>query len=187
MCTPNRRQNLENLLWLALAWNYNRNVVIVTYSYSRFKIIICLQHCMKSAQIRNFFWSVFSCIWTEYGGLQSKSPYSIRIQENTDQRNLRIWTLFMQCKIIITTSFILIRKKDFPSHNSFSSFKTSSRLPQHVFKTSWRTKNVYILKDKKLLRWSRLQDHLENSQYLLGLGSDVESGLCNQIRKIVRF
>ena len=24
-------------------------------------------HCMKSIKIRSFFWSVLSCIWTEYG------------------------------------------------------------------------------------------------------------------------
>ena len=36
-------------------------------------------HCVKSVQIRNYFWSVFSCIRTE-------SPYSVRIQENTDQK-----------------------------------------------------------------------------------------------------
>ena len=29
-----------------------------------------------------FFWSVFSCIRTEYGDLWSKYPYSDRIQEN---------------------------------------------------------------------------------------------------------
>ena len=26
-------------------------------------------HCAKSVQIRSFFWSVFSRIWTEYGDL----------------------------------------------------------------------------------------------------------------------
>ena len=26
-----------------------------------------VNHCVKSVQIRSFFWSVFSCIWTEYG------------------------------------------------------------------------------------------------------------------------
>ena len=38
-------------------------------------------------------WSVFSCIWTQYGDLRRKSPYSVemleysvRIQENTDQK-----------------------------------------------------------------------------------------------------
>ena len=55
------------------------------------------QHCVKSVQIRSFFWSVFSCIRTEYGDLLRKSPYSVRIQENTDQKKLHIWTLFMQC------------------------------------------------------------------------------------------
>ena len=29
-------------------------------------------HCVKSAQIRSFFCSVFSCIRTEYGDLRSK-------------------------------------------------------------------------------------------------------------------
>ena len=30
-------------------------------------------------------------VQTEYGDLP---PYSVRIQENTDQKKLRIWTLF---------------------------------------------------------------------------------------------
>ena len=52
--------------------------------------------CEKSVQIRSFIWSVFSCIQTEYGNLL-QSPYSARIQENTGQIKLRIWTLFTQC------------------------------------------------------------------------------------------
>ena len=44
------------------------------------------EHCMKSVQIRSYFWSVFSRIWTEYGEIQSISPYSIRMRENTDQK-----------------------------------------------------------------------------------------------------
>ena len=43
-----------------------------------------------------FFLSVFSCTRTEYGDLRSKFPYSVRIQENTDQKKHRIWTLFTQ-------------------------------------------------------------------------------------------
>ena len=39
--------------------------------------------CMKSIQMRSFFWSVFSCIQTEYGEIQSIAPY------------FHIWTLFM--------------------------------------------------------------------------------------------
>ena len=32
-------------------------------------------------------------------GLRSKSPYSVQVRENTDQKILRIWTIFAQCKI----------------------------------------------------------------------------------------
>ena len=45
-----------------------------------------LSHGVKSVQIRSYFWSVFSCIRTEYGEIQSISPYSVRIRENTDQQ-----------------------------------------------------------------------------------------------------
>ena len=50
-------------------------------------------HFVKSVQIRSFFWSLFSCIRTEYGDLLRKSPYSVRVQKNTDQKNLLILTL----------------------------------------------------------------------------------------------
>ena len=53
-------------------------------------------YSVKSVQIRSFFWSVFSNIRTEYEDLRSKSPYSLRIQENTDHNKLRIWALFTQ-------------------------------------------------------------------------------------------
>ena len=36
------------------------------------------------------------CLNTEFFPLR-KSPYSVRIQQNTDQKKLRIWTLFTQC------------------------------------------------------------------------------------------
>ena len=54
-------------------------------------------HCVESIQIRTFFWSVFSGTRAEYGHLLRKSPYSVRIRENTDQKKLRIWTIFTQC------------------------------------------------------------------------------------------
>ena len=43
--------------------------------------------CVRNVQIRSFFWSVFSRIRTEYGKIWSISPYSVRMQENTDQKN----------------------------------------------------------------------------------------------------
>ena len=54
-------------------------------------------HCVKSVQIRITFWSVFSLIRTEYREILRISPYSVRMRENTDQKILRIWTLFTEC------------------------------------------------------------------------------------------
>ena len=60
------------------------------------EVVFCILeiHCVKSVQIQSFFWSVLSCIRIEYGDLLCKSPHSVRIQKNTDQKKLRIWTLF---------------------------------------------------------------------------------------------
>ena len=41
----------------------------------------------KGSKYRVFFWSLLSCIGTEYGDLRNKSPYSVRIQENKNQKN----------------------------------------------------------------------------------------------------
>ena len=51
-----------------------------------------LSHCVKSVQIQSFFWSVFSCIWTEYGEILFISLYSVRMRENTDQKKLYLET-----------------------------------------------------------------------------------------------
>ena len=55
-------------------------------------------HCVNSTQIQSFFWSVFSRIWTKYGDLDlfRKSPYSVQMRENTDQKKFRIWAIFTQ-------------------------------------------------------------------------------------------
>ena len=45
---------------------------------------------LKSVQIRIFFRTALSHIWNEYGDLKSKSPYSVQIRENTDQKKLLI-------------------------------------------------------------------------------------------------
>ena len=53
-------------------------------------------HNVKNVQIRSFFWSVFSRISTEYGEILRISPYSVRMPENTNQKKLRIWTLYKE-------------------------------------------------------------------------------------------
>ena len=42
---------------------------------------------LEKGTYSEFFWSVFSRIRAEWGDLQSKSPYSVRMRENTDQKN----------------------------------------------------------------------------------------------------
>ena len=41
-------------------------------------------HCVKRLKIQSIFWSVFSRIRTEYWEILRISPYSVRMQENTD-------------------------------------------------------------------------------------------------------
>ena len=51
--------------------------------------------CLKSAQIRSFFWSLFSGTRSKYRNLRSKSPHSVRVWKNTDQKNseILIWNI----------------------------------------------------------------------------------------------
>ena len=89
---------------------------------------------MKSVHIRSFFSSVFSFIPTKYGDLQSKSPYSVRRQENTDQKKLLIRTLFTQR---VTPQNKGSTKKDF-SHLYFPAWvKVTSNNPHWKFKRLW--------------------------------------------------
>ena len=85
-------------------------------------------HCVKSFQIRSFFWSVFSHTRTEYGNILRKSPYSVRIWKNTDQKKLRIEILFTQC---LWENLQSKRKKDMIS------------ITELVLNVSWRTKMFY--------------------------------------------
>ena len=57
------------------------------------------EDCMKSVQMRTFFWSLFSSIRTEYAHLRNTSPFSVQIQENTDHKKLHIRTLFTHWNI----------------------------------------------------------------------------------------
>ena len=43
-------------------------------------------HCVQSVCIWTFFWSVFFRGETEYGEIQSISPYPVQTKENTDQK-----------------------------------------------------------------------------------------------------
>ena len=93
-----QQEKLEMLDELILIRSVSRNQihVIARMSKKGFSLRTSRTYCVKSVQIKSFFWPAFSCIRTEYGDLLSNSPYSVQIQENTDQKKLRIWTLFTQ-------------------------------------------------------------------------------------------
>ena len=84
---------------------------------------------MKSVQLRSFFWSVFSCIQTEYRDLWSKSPYSVRIQENTDEKKLRNWTIFTQWeKYYLGGVEVFSSETFYPNSQLFLSIKIGKKL-----------------------------------------------------------
>ena len=60
-------------------------------------IILC--HCVKGVQIRSFF-------------LVGTFPFSVRMGENTDQKKLRIWTLFTQWYLILDIQTTLLTAFD---------------------------------------------------------------------------
>ena len=63
------------------------------YCYIRMTVF-CVSNYMKSVQMRSFFWSIFSPFF------HGVSLYSVRMRENTDQKKIRIWTLFMRWHFI---------------------------------------------------------------------------------------
>ena len=40
----------------------------------------------RKVSVFGVFWSIFSCILTEYGDFLRKSPHSVRMRENMDQK-----------------------------------------------------------------------------------------------------
>ena len=76
------------------------------------------EHCVKSVQMRSFFWSVFSHIWTEYAEVRSISPYSVRMRENMDQKKLRIWTLHAVSELVHRLFLVIVTQSASPFSKS---------------------------------------------------------------------
>ena len=98
------------------------------------------------------------CPKTEFfsGPYFPKSPYSVRIYENTDQIKLRIWTLFRQCYLtvkwscIMNTNEYLISLSALSTHimlfiyifnRTFYKIKTNGRINSSIK----RTRKMYYL------------------------------------------
>ena len=68
------------------------NILSIPFSFIlRRRIVKLLDTAWKVSKYGGFFYPYFPVF-----GLNTE-PYSVRIQENTDKKKLRIWTLFTQC------------------------------------------------------------------------------------------
>ena len=124
-------------------------------------MITVVNHCVKSVQIRSFFWSVFSRIRTEYGEKRSISPYSVRIRENSDQEKHRIWTLFTQwIKYIINLFSTNFWTTWSCSRSSFTGVSKVNELVMNknkyinyssLQKKGRKNKNGFIIKNNRLI------------------------------------
>ena len=56
------------------------------------------------------------------------SPYSVRLWENTDQKNLRIWALFTQCRFGLFGLYVEIKGRTCLLSFAFSECRTSKRI-----------------------------------------------------------
>ena len=94
------------------------NITIVSYSINNKNISIWysrsngnsakyvfLKNIYKALPLREkcpnteFFLVCIFRIWTEYGHWLRKTPCSVQIRENIDQKKLSVWTFFAQCTI----------------------------------------------------------------------------------------
>ena len=133
------------------------------------------QHCLKRVQIRNFFWSVFFRIPTEYGKILKIlrispysvhiSSYSVQLREDTDQKKLRIWTLFTQCKSPLSQIFKsreelmkILPHSNFPK-SDISSKQIFPKMGRHFLRLS--LKYCYFKQD--------VFSRTSKSNYLLGM------------------
>ena len=88
---------------------YSSNLNDISLNVYGVKYVICVNHCVKSVQIREFFWSIFSQIRTEYE-IQSEFTFSPNVG-NYGPKKVRIWTLFTQwCYIVSLYGKIVLRE-----------------------------------------------------------------------------
>ena len=65
----------------------------------------------KKCPYSELFWSVISRIRTEYGEIQSISPYSVRMRENTDQNNSKYGHFLRSITLIIYTFLNIMQSR----------------------------------------------------------------------------
>ena len=91
-------------------WNVNENLrfVLNKRTCSEKQVLFFVRsHCVKSVLIGVFSGPYFPAFGLNTG----KSPYSVQIWENTDQKRLPIWTFFAQCLHIVDIGWYVLDEK----------------------------------------------------------------------------
>ena len=83
-------------IWKELHFLLCSEIHLATHEFTKFRntaepifslVIESISALHKQCPYSEFFWSVCSGIWTEYGYLLRKSLHLVRMRENTDQKN----------------------------------------------------------------------------------------------------
>ena len=88
-------------LWLSLLYFGNCNPFTLSLNAN--------PHCVKNVQIRRFFWSVFSCIWAEYGNLLSPSTGKYEYRKIRSRKN-SVFRHFSRSDVLILDYLWIIYK-----------------------------------------------------------------------------
>ena len=132
-------------------------------------------YCLKSVQIRIFFRTALSHIWTEYGDLKSKSPYSVQIRENTDKKKTTYLCTFCAVKLLFQTSiFKYLSRSRYNCTSRWWNYETKILLLNIVFclnfSDSWLAIWRYfcgICKQKEDVKMSQNRPYLRISYPLV--------------------
>ena len=93
---------------------------------------------------KEFFRSVFARIWTEYKDLPRKSPCSVQMRENTDQKTSVFGQFLSSANLTlkIAISFSLERKRESSIHSK--TFQPRYTLKSYLVKTTSRYKYILL-------------------------------------------
>ena len=92
------------------------------------------QALRKNCPYSELFWSVLSCIWSEYGEIRGISPYSVQIRENTDQNNSE-YEHFSRSEVVCISFFFFF----------YSLFYVDSHSLQQLYCITQYTNNNILL------------------------------------------
>ena len=103
---------------------------IIVYRWTFFSKFLCLIHCVKSVQIRSFFWSAFSRIRTEYGERRTVSSCYKNIYWN----QFMLGAVSESCRKLNKNNFMNVLGNLSDVFNVYSFFKS---MPNHTLREKY--------------------------------------------------